>query len=122
MPTKKRANLYFQSLSEAQQQEAGTQLEKEQDTAEVHDTTPQHPEPSQASSSPQGPPMPPAASPSSQAIKMTIYLTPEQAKRVDGYIQAFYEQTGIRPNRNDIIRRLIDLSTEEDILPQGKAK
>jgi hypothetical protein len=122
MPAKKRANLYMQSLSEAQQQEAGTQLEKEQDTAEAHGTTPVGPEPSQAFPSPQAPPMPPAASPSSQAIKMTIYLTPEQAKRVDGYIQAFYEQTGIRPNRNDIIRRLIDLSTEEDILPQGKAK
>lgn len=101
MPTRKRENLYLRAVNEAQQQE--------------HEDSPSGADPSPPDAHAHAP-VPKTVG--ATQVKLTFYLSEEQVAKIDGYVQEFHRQTGVRPNRNDIIRRLVDLARPEDILPR----
>jgi len=107
MPARKRANLYLQSVNELQQQEEHTAPHEQEQAGGAPIVSP----------APDPPPPPLPKSTGGTQVKITFYLSEEQVAKIDGYIQEFHRQTGVRPNRNDIIRRLVDRARPEDILP-----
>ena len=42
--------------------------------------------------------------------KISFYLRPDQVDKLDDLVRAYKKRTGIRLNRNELVRRLIDLA------------
>jgi hypothetical protein len=53
--------------------------------------------------------------PSKKEIKVSFYLTPEQAEKLDDLAYEHKKRTGKRINRNDIVRHFIDHCSIEDL-------
>ncbi len=53
--------------------------------------------------------------------KITFYLRPDQIDKLDELVLAYKRQTGTRINRNELVRRLIDLC-DLDLLLQASQR
>ncbi len=53
----------------------------------------------------------------SELEKLSFYLEPKQVNKVYDLVEDYRKRTGIRVNRNDIIRRIIDIAEIDNILP-----
>jgi hypothetical protein len=54
---------------------------------------------------------------SSKTVKITIYPSQEQLDKLYDFMEAYRRKTGIKINQQDLIRRIIDVSDINTVLP-----
>ena len=54
---------------------------------------------------------------SGKTVKITIYPSQEQLNKLYDFMEAYRQKTGIKINQQDLIRRIIDVSDINTVLP-----
>lgn len=99
----KRKSAYSEILAEQQKQVEATQDTQEREKLNQNTVIPQNtvkPQPK-----------------TQQRKKITFYLEPDQASRIDDLIEAFRQKTGMKINQQTLIRRLVQVADINGILP-----
>ena len=52
-----------------------------------------------------------------KTVKITIYPSQEQLNKLYDFMEAYRQKTGIKINQQDLIRRIIDVSDINTVLP-----